>query len=369
MLAEGDFRQNNFDLLRLFAALQVVYLHAKNILKIEFDGVSAWLPSVIELFPGVQIFFFISGFLLCKSFELNNDLSHYFKNRILRIYPALYGNFLISILVLFAFGKLYLFYEDIQFLPWVLAQLSVFQFYNPVFLRDFGVGVLNGSLWTIAVEIQFYVFLPIYNQFCKIFIVKQEDLLLALIIVFSSILFFLLQINEEYSHLLIIKIIKVTALPYLFLFVAGMWMEKRFTTILNFIENKVLFWAMAYSFLNYKSLILVLDVKYNYFFMLCSCGILCFLILSFAYSFRDISRKILYDQDISYGIYLYHMIVVNIFVEFGFLSEVKYLLLVYFITILFGILSWRCVELQALRLKKVSISGVFASKNKIYNLR
>jgi peptidoglycan/LPS O-acetylase OafA/YrhL len=41
-----------------------------------------------------------------------------------------------------------------------LAQLSIVQFYNPDFLRGYGVGVLNGSLWTISVELQFYVMLP-----------------------------------------------------------------------------------------------------------------------------------------------------------------------------------------------------------------
>ncbi len=39
--------------------------------------------------------------------------------------------------------------------------------------------------------------------------------------------------------------------------------------------------------------------------------------LSFAFSYRDISDKILRKQDISYGIYIYHMLIINIFIQYN----------------------------------------------------
>jgi peptidoglycan/LPS O-acetylase OafA/YrhL len=54
-----------------------------------------------------------------------------------------------------------------RFLACLAAQLTIGQFYNPAFLRGFGVGVLNGSLWTIPVELQFYLLLPLLALFAR----------------------------------------------------------------------------------------------------------------------------------------------------------------------------------------------------------
>lgn len=45
-------------------------------------------------------------------------------------------------------------------LGWILAQLTLGQAYNPSSFRDIGVGVINGSLWTLTVEIIFYAIVP-----------------------------------------------------------------------------------------------------------------------------------------------------------------------------------------------------------------
>src|ERR1700722_1498519 len=87
-------KTNNFDLIRLAAALQVAFIHAAADL-----GVAApWpLRPIAEWFPGVPIFFFISGFLISKSFEKNSVVREYAQNRFLRIYPGLAVCFLVSL--------------------------------------------------------------------------------------------------------------------------------------------------------------------------------------------------------------------------------------------------------------------------------
>ena len=149
-------RNNNFDLIRLIAAFQVLLWHGAVHLKV-FDSLFVFL-SLIFQFPGVPIFFTISGFLISYSLERNNfDLKKYFKNRSLRIFPALWVCTIFTAILLFLFGKMTVLKDEIS---WFLAQISFFQFYSSPSLKSWGVGHPNGSLWSIAIELQFYLILP-----------------------------------------------------------------------------------------------------------------------------------------------------------------------------------------------------------------
>lgn len=55
-----------------------------------------------------------------------------------------------------------------QWLIWLATQLTFLQFFNPDFLRDYFCRQLNASLWTISVEIQFYVRLRSFFFYSKI---------------------------------------------------------------------------------------------------------------------------------------------------------------------------------------------------------
>ncbi len=53
------------------------------------------------------------------------------------------------------------FVRSTTFWAWLAGQVSFLQFFNPEQFRGFGIGVANGALWTITVELQFYVFIPL----------------------------------------------------------------------------------------------------------------------------------------------------------------------------------------------------------------
>jgi peptidoglycan/LPS O-acetylase OafA/YrhL len=138
-----DIKRNNIDLLRLLAALQVMFTHTMNHLHVD-SIILKLLYNVLSFFPGVQIFFIISGFLITASYERNYNIKQYAFNRFLRIYPALWVAFFISVLIISALN--YCHSSDLKdFIIWTFCQITCFQFYNPSFLRAFGVGVLNGS--------------------------------------------------------------------------------------------------------------------------------------------------------------------------------------------------------------------------------
>ena len=67
---KNQFRVNNFDLLRIIAASQVVLGHTVGHLDIDHP----WGWSLVEAFPGVPIFFGVSGFLISASYERSSSL-------------------------------------------------------------------------------------------------------------------------------------------------------------------------------------------------------------------------------------------------------------------------------------------------------
>src|SRR5690606_15128305 len=132
------------------------------------------------------IFFIISGFLIFASLK-NNPLNNFIRNRILRIYPGLICCFIFTVFLLFFCGKLTpIEILSADLLKWLAAQLSVFLFYNPDIVRDFGFGPPNGALWTVSIELQFYaVSALLWYYFIKNKSLKQQNTILATLMVVS----------------------------------------------------------------------------------------------------------------------------------------------------------------------------------------
>ena len=85
----SDWRVNNFDLLRLLAALQVAVVHSIGSLK-PTGYFARLLGACLDRFPGVPIFFVISGVLISKSHQRSDSLRDYLRNRCLRIFPGVW---------------------------------------------------------------------------------------------------------------------------------------------------------------------------------------------------------------------------------------------------------------------------------------
>src|SRR5437868_159740 len=116
-------KTNNFDLIRLAAALQVAINHAAA--HFNVDGWGARVIAVTGLFPGVPVFFFISGFLISRSFEKNPILGDFFLNRILRVYPGLAACFALSLAAVWWVGYFdTITVTDSKIGLWIAAQLS-----------------------------------------------------------------------------------------------------------------------------------------------------------------------------------------------------------------------------------------------------
>jgi peptidoglycan/LPS O-acetylase OafA/YrhL len=356
-------RDNNFDLLRLLAALQVVFFHANEYMKLELEGVFYHAARVVQFFPGVPIFFVISGFLIAMSYERNQNLTVYFKNRFLRIYPGLWVCFLASILILWFFGYFnYRFVMDPQFCPWILTQLTFFQFFNPDQLRGFGIGTVNCSLWTIPVEVQFYVFVPIlFFIMKKLRLWISSEVCLLLLLVSSFLLYYYLNIHYANTEVIIIKLLWASLPPYLFMFLFGWLFYSHFHTVKTLVMGKAPYWISLYII--YEALFcfgLEYSVYKNPLFLIIARLLLAISVISFAFSFKGLSHRILKGNDISYGIYIYHAVILNTMLELGMgttLVDWGYLFILSSMT---AFVSWKLIEAPSLQLKKVSLRrGLF----------
>lgn len=367
-------RRNNFDLLRLLAALQVVYVHGVHHLGIPFGPIGRTVNEAISLFPGVAIFFVISGFLISRSYERATGPMAYARNRFLRVYPGLWAAFAMSLVLLLVFGAIdEAFVTSPQFAAWVAAQLTVVQFFNPDALRGFGTGVLNGSLWTIPVELQFYAALPLLYFGCRALRARASAVLAVVAVVSYAIWF--VAVDRDGSPGLAQKLLQVTLLPHLHLFLIGVLLQRHYQQVARVVEGKVMAWLAGYVGVSVAvRLLLGTSANGNPLFdgasavaAAVSAVLLAFVVVSFAFSGRGASERLLRGNDVSYGVYVYHMLVVNAFVELAWTREPWTLAAMTAVTLLLALASWRFVERPSLRLKAGGawLSAVFAGAGRL----
>jgi peptidoglycan/LPS O-acetylase OafA/YrhL len=344
-----DLRVNNFDLLRLVAAFQVVLGHTLEHLEI---GTHALFLKILAVLPGVPIFFFLSGFLISRTYERNPNLVDYFRNRALRLYPGLFVCFLVSICLVAASGY---FSSNpappMKFAAWTVAQLTAFQFYNPDFLRGYGCGVLNGSLWTISVELQFYILTPLLYWFLKLNQNGSNCRLAATTAVFAIANYTFHTLSKTGEDSIAIKLLGVSFIPWFYMFLIGVLAQRNFDLVYRLTADRGLLLFLAY--LPFALLLTIAGYSAS------GNEISCFLFLplvitaiSLAYTQPTIAHRMLGSNDISYGFYIYHMPLVNFMIEMGYIGLTSGAIASIVATFAFAVLSWTFVEKPSLRKKR-----------------
>jgi peptidoglycan/LPS O-acetylase OafA/YrhL len=358
------FSENNFDLIRLVAALEVAVRHCY--VHLVSERLPAWLEYPLSLVPGVPIFFFLSGYLISRAWERSPSTSDYFRNRALRLFPALWACVALSVVILFASGYL----ATVQWSPlgitaWIACQGTVVQFWNPGFLREFGTGAVNGSLWSISVEIQFYVATCVaYTLLRRLSPVRITIALAVLAAAFSLFNVFGGLIEEQLVTLprgeLLQKAYKVTLLPWFFMFLLGAVAQR---TSGLFVPALIQYrWSVVAMYVG----ALLLDFHAwgmptgneipAYLVPLMGC-----MVLTAAYWRPGIAERLLRRNDISYGVYIHHMPLVNLLLYLGATGPVGSFWLALTGTLALATLSWRFVERPFLRRKRSALRSVSAS--------
>jgi peptidoglycan/LPS O-acetylase OafA/YrhL len=342
---------NNFDLIRLAAALQVAVTHTTYLF-----GITGWqwpLHVITNLFPGVPVFFFISGFLISHSFERNSALRNYARNRLLRIYPALVVCLVLSISSVWASG--YLKHVSVpfsQWAKWIAALLSVAWLYNPSFMHGYGTGSLNASIWTISVEIQFYFLVPMTYAALRLRRLQPAQgnrALLALIGLFLLAHVVCIHLMDRSTSLF--PYLNMSCVPWFYMFLTGQLAQRNLPRLRRALAGRFLPLFLGYCALGLPAARVLgwrFDNDLNPLLFLA----LATVTLAAAFSAPTLSDNLLRRQDLSYGVYLYHAPTINFLLATGVLVGARGALATMGATFALALGSWWLVERPALRLKR-----------------
>ena len=161
---------NNFNLLRLVFALFVVVYHL-----IVLSAAAGWshLEAPLSLLAeiGVQGFFVLSGFLVYASLDRSVSIGLYAEKRFRRLYPA----YAVVVIVCAAAG--YAFSSDARANPLAVGEYLGWNLVFANFMAPELPGVfagnpmteVNGALWTLKIEVMFYLVLPVLAWLLRLF--------------------------------------------------------------------------------------------------------------------------------------------------------------------------------------------------------
>ena len=160
--------RNNFDLLRFVFAFVVFLVHAWALSGAETLKV---LTDVLSTEVAVKAFFVVSGFLIFMSYEKSRSVGSYFNKRLRRIYPAYASVILIWALLGSGLSSLPIQqYFSVDVLKYLAANLVFLNFLHPNLPGLFETNHLqavNGALWTLKIEVMFYLSVPLLVWACR----------------------------------------------------------------------------------------------------------------------------------------------------------------------------------------------------------
>jgi peptidoglycan/LPS O-acetylase OafA/YrhL len=339
-------RNNAFMLIRLLAAIAVLVTHA------YFFAVGEGTPDFLYRLTSHQVdlsylalttFFLLSGILVTQSLHQSATLKDYIVKRVARIYPAF---IVVILLTTFLLGPIYTSLSTAAYFKhWMtyryLAGSSIFALYY--WLPEvFNNQEVNGSLWSVNVEVKFYLMLLV---FAWLGLHKKKWFIAALLIVQLIIVFFFSQSLHDFIQTKTGYDIKMYAYNELMAYFLGGSLLYLLAT-----KIKVKLWWLYAAFLFAVLLLFSKTFQYANFF-----AVVMFVVAAATNPFCIwLSQKI--KNDYSYGLYLYaYPLQWCIKTQLPSLHNPLVFALLSFIVVLpFAMASWHWVEKPILKsVKKV----------------
>ncbi len=150
-----------------------------------------------------------------------------------------------------------------------------------------------------------------------------------------------------------LKLFRVSFAPWFYMFMAGAYISINKKLQKHILSLDLLFYLILYISSYF------LASKYNLGkgngINFVSYILLCFLIFKLAYTKPTLSRNLLGGNDISYGVYIYHMPVVNLWLFYGIQTKMSSFITALVVTVSIATISWHFIEKPSLKLKKIGL--------------
>lgn len=320
---------NCFDFLRYFFAISLIIAHFCTLTNID----QFWFVTGTTR---VKAFFIMSGFLVFYSYIRREDLKDYIEKRIRRILPA----YLIVIIFCFLLGSFITtigtkdFFTSKETYKYLIANFSFLNFIQPTLPGVFEhnpIQAVNGSLWTMKVEVMFYISVPII-----LYLLKKYKVIFVMISIFlfATIYNYCFTVLYEQTNNDLYLLIRKQIGSQLMYFYSGtfilLYLDK-FTKYLKF------FFPIAIVVYYYQDS--------NYLFSTFEPLAFATILIGLAYNLKYLNFLRKYDN-ISYGMYLYHYPIIQTIIYYKIPQFNIYLafFLTLILTILISLLSWKFIE-------------------------
>lgn len=331
---------NSLNSIRLIAALMVLFSHCWPLTGIPEEPLASLTLQRANLgFMAVQIFFAISGYLIAQSAATTPSLHYFIRARFLRIFPGLWGCLLITLAMTSAVSALslkeFLASPETHNYLWHNAILDTVYTLPGVFQGNPTPASVNGSLWTLPVEMACYLIMG----FCVVTgIVARREVFAAMCVVCV-----VLWLKEPQGLLPVFP---------------DTWPSPFYAyDILAFVVGALLYLYREKVPLRFATacalwlLVLVLFKSARFNFALCIA--LAYSVLWLGVFIKRDPLNFVRRHDISYGVYLYAFPLQQLLVMNPAFNQRPLLLAAASVplVLLMGLLSWRLIEKPVLRFK------------------
>jgi len=326
-----ETKRNNFDLIRLVLATTVFFVHISHLTRLPSF---AFFDNFLNSGVAIDAFFVVSGFLIFMSYEKSSSLKSYFLKRINRIFPGYFCVILACAFLLFFIANRSLSqYFSLAWFQYIIANLSTLNFIQhslPGVFTDNAIPAVNGALWTIKIEVMFYFMVPLI----ALLLPKTKKFVLILGLYFFAVCYSTFM-NTMAKHLdsNIFYILERQLPGQLAFFMSGALLFYYYPHF-----NRYAFVYLLLAIVGY----IISQIFGLYIIYPMSLAVIVVGIASIGKYLGNWGKF----GDFSYGIYIWHFPVIQIFIHFELFDKMPYLtLILLIITVLtLAYLSWHLIE-------------------------